>query len=391
MLWLPTEAGALTCTAGDDLYLWYGKVDAVARVKIVGKEQKKSGETFYRVKVLRSWKNKVPKSLVFPAEQLAVHSSSYPNTPVAYPEGGEEMLLFLYRDESGNFQATMGGPCFKFIWGNIDPVQWLDQIESCGCKVFDAQGFHDAADLVVGAKVSGIRKEGAKTFAEINASVDWSKFEHDLPEALGLTVLTDDGRRRGCAYPVVQEHHYVLYLRRNQEGEYSTDICSGNLDDMQLGGNRSRFEYEQPKSPVVKKDVQSKCACEKLDARGLYDRADAIVLAEIERAIEKGRARFVSLNVVLRWKLNNLPRRITVYVGDVDSECRYPISQKEGAYLFYLRHDGKGGFSTDYCSGNWVSSDDVNGKECIRWLHKQEYPFFAEQESVLQEDACLKR
>jgi hypothetical protein len=136
---------------------------------------------------------------------------------------------------------------------------------------------------------------------------------------------------------------------------------------------------------------QGKCACEKLDARGLYDRADAVVGAEIKRVIEKGTARFVYLNVVRSWKINDLPRHMTVYIGDVDSECKYPVPEKDGGHLFYLRRDGKGGFATDYCSGNLVPGDDANAGKCLHWLDKQENRFPVERGDILQEDVCLKR
>jgi hypothetical protein len=382
---MPTEAGAV-CRAKFDLYHWYSKVDAVVHVRVVGKERKGAGKSFYKLKVLRSWKNKVPKSLVLPAEQL-LRYSGYPEMLPVYPEVGGEMRLSLYMDESGKFRTTQSGPCSEVQWGDTDPVQWLDQIESCGCKVFDAQGFHDAADLVVSAKVSEIRKEGARTFAEIHASVLWSKFEHDLPEALGLTVLTDDGRRKGCGYPVNQWEHYRLYLRRDREGGYSTDICSGNLGRSQRGAARSNelLEDGQPKPPVVKKEVRSKCACEKLGARGLYDRADTVVLAEIKRVVEKGSARFVDLENVTGLKNGrSLPDLLRVYTGDVDSECRYSVS-KEGRHILYLRRDGEGGFSTDDCSGNLGPHDDLGA--CAYWLQKQEFPLTL----PARDDACLKR
>jgi hypothetical protein len=247
---------------------------------------------------------------------------------------------------------------------------------------------------VVLAKVARITKKETKTFAEIDASVLWSKFEHDSSKDLRLTVLTEDEQRKDCGYPIGQEgERHLLYLRRDRENEYSTNICSGNLGDGQQGhGIRVAFEKKQPVPSTMKAGVktqkQDKCVCEKLDARGLYDRADVVVHANIKHIIEKGTAKFVDLENVLDLKKDELlPDFLRVYTGDIDSECRY-IASEEGHHILYLWRDKNGGFSTDHCSGNLGPRDGVNLAACGYWLQKQRHPFL---NAPVQDGACLKR
>jgi hypothetical protein len=255
VFWLPVEAGALTCIDMKDFYQWYSEADAVVLVRIVGEERKSLGDQLsklealvnretplYKLEVLRSWKKNMPESLTLPANQVMfIVDVSYPSV---YPKVGDEEILYLGKD--GKFKNTIGR-CSK-RWGYIDPMLWLDRITACGCKVFDVQGSHDAADLVVSARVTRITKKETKTFAEIDASVLWSKFEHDSSKDLRLTVLTEDERRKDCGYPIGQEgERHLLYLRRDRENEYSTDICSGNLGGGQQGyGIRVEFEGSNP-------------------------------------------------------------------------------------------------------------------------------------------------
>jgi hypothetical protein len=400
VFWLPVEAGARTCSEFGDLHRWYGEADAVALVKIVGERWRRSGETsdadaeaavrldlpLYDLEVVQSWKRDIPKSLTLPANQLMSTDTDILPRRV-YPKVGQEELLLL--DKSGKFRPALSICSYRNL-GNVDLVQWLDRVTACGCKIFDAQGFHDAADLVVLARTAGVTKKETKTFAEIDASVLWSRFEHESSK-MRLTVLMEDGRRKDCGYPAGQQGKpSLLYLRRDQENGYSTDVCSGNLSYGQKGFDpRLAFEWRQPRPSIKKTGTQGKCACEKLDVLELYDRADAVVRANVKRIIGKGAARFVDLvNVVNLKKGELLSEPLRIYTGDVDSECRYPVYGEGEGYIFYLHRDKDGRFSTDYCSGNLGPRDGVDLRSCGHWLQKQSFPAF---DVPVQDDACSKR
>jgi hypothetical protein len=372
VFWLPVEAGAiLFCYPyGADLHRWYSRADAVAHVKIIGiGEESPDGTAYISLKILQSWKTKVlePPTLTLRYFDFFYRHSIRENVGNIINKEG---ILYLNRDESGDF--LLKGVCEGDIWDEDEEnfrkrVQWLDRITVCGCKNFDAQSLHDAADVVVRARVEKVTKKGTETFADIDAVLLWSAFEYDW-RVLRLTVLTEDSRRRKeCDYPVKPGEGHILYLRRDEENNYSTDMCSGNTGVE----SRMAFEMEQPKPSQPKgkkaKTQNRKCVCEKLDAQGLYDRADAVVYAAAGRVIEEGTARFAEFTIDNHWKDIVRPERLIVYIGDVDSECRYPVTDG-GKYLLYLRRDEKGAFSTDYCSGNFRPSDSAALQACKQWL-----------------------
>jgi hypothetical protein len=391
VFWLPVEAGARTCSEFGDLHRWYGEADAVALVRVTGIEQGSTAGMVYSLDVLQSWKKKVLEPPVLPVNHFGT----------LYGYGGvnagtegflidKKGLLYLYEDENKKF--VPGGTCAGDLWGNDenihDRMEWLDRVMTCGCKVFDTQGLHDAADVVVLADVTKVVEKGMETFAEIDAFVLWSTFEHDS-RVLRLTVFTGDGQHKGCGYPIKQGEKHTFYLRRDQESRYLTGICSGNLI-MPNGSSRPKFKMEQPEPrKKVKAEKAKQCACEKLSVKERYDRADIVVLASVSRFVEKGTTRLADLDIAYGWKTTNLPRYMTVNMGDVNSECRYLISQENRRHILYLRRDDKDGFSTDYCSGNLMPSDDID--KCVRWLNKQEKKSLSRREDTSQEDACLKR
>jgi hypothetical protein len=57
--------------------------------------------------------------------------------------------------------------------------------------------------------------------------------EHGKLPDIPLTVLTEDSRA-GCGYPVQPGVGYILHLRRDKGGEYSTGFCSGNISQYEF-------------------------------------------------------------------------------------------------------------------------------------------------------------
>jgi hypothetical protein len=140
-------------------------------------------------------------------------------------------------------------------------IQWLDKVSTCGCPSRNAQGWYDQADAVVSADIVGIREEGDKKFADLKTRLTWKT---ELPAS--ISVQTEDGR--GCGFPVRLEkppsfhpfrRRYLLYLRRDENGQFSTDFCSGNLDPFEYRETAfdyikvNRFDWlfgqEEPKKP----------------------------------------------------------------------------------------------------------------------------------------------
>jgi hypothetical protein len=125
---------------------------------------------------------------------------------------------------------------------------------------------------------------------------------------------------------------------------------------------------DNPKDDI--RDIlASACECAKLDAQGFYDRADAVIHAEVMRIVRKDTKRYVEMEIdkvwkaVDAWKTTGVPRRLYVFTGDVRRNCEHYPVPVYGYTIMYLRRDKNGGFSTNACSGNL--GDDVFGVDHI--------------------------
>jgi hypothetical protein len=236
---LPFEALACQC-GSSHTQIFYDDADAVVLVQPVPETKK----TFA---VIRSWKSDLPE-LVTVSGGGACH--------LRVGEGdGPPILLYLKRYQDGVFGVPL---CGGSLLRDFDArVQWLDKVSACGCPSRNVQGWHDQADAVASADIVGIREEGDKKFADLKILLTWKT---ELPAS--ISVQTEDGC--GCGFPVRLEkpqpfRHYLLYLRRDENGQFSTDFCSGNLDPFEYRETAhdyiktSRFNWlfkqEKPKKP----------------------------------------------------------------------------------------------------------------------------------------------
>jgi hypothetical protein len=356
VLGLPVEAGALSCANYEDLYYWYDKADAVVFARVVSAKEENIGKWFgysqkgVRLEVLRSWKAKVPES-------AQVYSLLNANE-------GTIGVFYVFRNGEGNF-LSRAHVCFgDEIWSENsiqERIRWLDQITECGCKVFDMQSLHNAADAIVIGYVLGGSEEDGKEFVDIIALQPWHPTKHvnNVTPHVSMTFSMDS--RNNCAYSFVKGSTQLLYLRRSRDGGYTTDACSGNLRD--FGGyGRSEFLRKYPKDDIL----VNKCKCAELDAQGFYDRADAVIHAEAKRIVRRGAKRYIELEIdnvwkaIGTWKTTGAPRRLFVFTGDVRKNCEHYPVPLYGHVIMYLRSDKGGGFSTDACSGNLEDVFGVN-------------------------------
>jgi hypothetical protein len=241
---LPLEAWASWCSASHP-QIWYDDADVIVLARKNSNEEDK-------VEVIRSWKLEISGS-------LTLKRSLYHNRSL---HGGIH-LLYLKQEEDGKFSFDKCSGSLRnadlygdsYIRDSINArIQWLDKISACGCPSRDAQGWYDHADAIVTADIIRIVEKDVKKFADLKVRLTWKT---DLPAS--ITVQTDDGH--SCGYPVRLEkppfRPYLLYLHRNEAGQYSTDFCSGNLDPFEYRESISEkvgrfvwlFKQEKPKEP----------------------------------------------------------------------------------------------------------------------------------------------
>jgi hypothetical protein len=240
---LPFEAEACLCGSSHP-QIYYDNADAVVLVRPIPGSGDSIKQTF---EVIRSWKSKLTGS-------VSVYKGLVGTCVRLIPMG---RLLYLKRDKDGDFITGLCAGSLSEGDPRMDArIQWLDKVSACGCPSRNAQDWYDYADAVVSADITGIREEGDKKFADLKVRLAWKA---ELPAS--ISVQTEDGR--GCGYPVQlgkpSFYRYLLYLRRDESGQFSTGFCSGNLDPFEYNGSGigygrvSRldwlFEQEKPKKP----------------------------------------------------------------------------------------------------------------------------------------------
>lgn len=201
--------------------IWYDNADVVVTGLKKGVSKTADG-SFWEVEVLRTWKSEMP----IPTNILVLGR--------IYGEGAS--LLYLTRRDGILRVMGCGASLHESFPNYSSRSKWLERISACHCPSYDAQGWYDHADAVVDAKVESIVEKGAERFAHLKIEVFWN------PESLPrkLTVRTEDNIHTNCGYPVEQGRGYLLYLRRDETGQFSTDFCSGNLDPSEYSGGADR-------------------------------------------------------------------------------------------------------------------------------------------------------
>jgi hypothetical protein len=218
----------------------YDTADAVVltgwvKGPIVGRER----ET--EIEVMRSWKSEVPRSLKI---RLKGEFSM-----------GLMHILYLVRDENGEFSTFSCHGQVSMPWTPELPegvlyfhtqLRWLEKMSICGCPNRNAKDRYDHADAIVHADVTRVTQKRDGNFADLSVRASWKA---EVPVSMRVRTADDGVFAVSCGFFPVQtgktERGYLLYLRRDEAGQYSTDICSGNLDP-------SRYRYlESMRRPGV--------------------------------------------------------------------------------------------------------------------------------------------
>ncbi|MDR0673180.1 MAG: hypothetical protein LBF93_05900 [Zoogloeaceae bacterium] len=219
----------------------YDNADAIVLARFVGPgpEGYKDPNPEVTFDVIRSWKSEISGLLTVQIRKIRIGWSSYWRRLVT----DNIRILYLRRDENGKFwtsecSGNVGMPVIRadetnlprdprVTWMSFDTrLRWLDEMARCKCPSRSAEGWYDHADAVVRADVTRVTENGAEKFADLEIQLSWKT---DLPDF--MTVRTDDGQ--GCGFPVEEGRKYrgyLLFLRRDETGQYSTDFCSGNLE-----------------------------------------------------------------------------------------------------------------------------------------------------------------
>jgi hypothetical protein len=226
-----------------------------------------------KMEVLRYWKSEVPKEIkvyrtVPMIGDLPIIWSSCPDL-VAH-DG--IFLLYLNRklgdselpERSGIEEGEDVFWCaasFHKSKNEFDiRIELLNRTQKCDCKKRDPESLYDQADAVANVLVMRVTGWGENEVADVWVDQSWKA---ELPKAisvrtgdasgcgypifasLGFTSDCTNQRSRYCGYPVVKglSLHYLLYLRRDASGEYSTHFCSGNVPSIEghLFSNRRRW------------------------------------------------------------------------------------------------------------------------------------------------------
>jgi hypothetical protein len=191
---------------------------------------------FYTMNVIRSWKTEL-------SGQITIFYGDHIFPGYDFEDANGVYLIGLSRDLAGRLRAYRCSALHESEHRYAVAIRQLEQLSTCPCENLDEQGWYDRADAIVLADITRITEQGTKTLAELEIFRAWKS---ELPDK--LTVLTED-RRSGCGYPVASENAYLLYLRRDENGEYSTGYCSGNS---QSAYNRVRW-LEDNHVPYTKK------------------------------------------------------------------------------------------------------------------------------------------
>ncbi|MDR3054579.1 MAG: hypothetical protein LBU53_04160 [Zoogloeaceae bacterium] len=132
---------------------------------------------------------------------------------------------------------------------------------------------------------------------------------------------------------------YLVYLQSDEAGEYWPVRCEGNLHESGNGFHERMLWFEKI----------ANCDATKLDEQTLYERADAVVYAEILGVTEKKGKNYIDLKVWRFWK-SSVPGFLSIQ-SEFLSDTDYPVHSGEFHFLF-LRRNQAGQFSTGFCSGN---------------------------------------
>jgi hypothetical protein len=183
-----------------------------------------------------------------------------------------------------------------------------------------------------------------------------------------------------CSYNFKHDGKYILYLTRQEDGTFSADVYSRNTHESQ----RKVFD-----SRLRELEKSDECGCKGyarggFDRKYLYQRADIVVQAIVERAWKEGTINYADLKIIgfgKPYSFHDFVRMLpmTVVTEEGDSGCGYPITTEyfdyekklyggshANYYLFYLNYEidtfDKSkitGYSTNICSGNLHWSEQM--------------------------------
>jgi hypothetical protein len=201
------------------------------------------------------------------------------------------------------------------------------------------------------------------------------------PSIRGVSTITSL-----CTYYFEHGGKYILYLYRAEDGTFSASYAAWNIHE----STRKVFDdrlYELEKA--------AQCGCKGYEKGGfdrhyLYERADIIVEAIVERVRKRGMLTYADLRAVRFVKSGIQMRqlRMTIITEKEDSGCGYPVTvahdvkndtrgtwkdPNPNSYVFYLHYDENPTekdqetlYFTDICSGNLSSSEIIRGHHYIK-------------------------
>jgi hypothetical protein len=251
----------------------------------------------------------------------------------------------------------------------------------CG-KHNSPQVSYDEADVVALVELVGETRDNG-TFGEFDVLHAWKA---ELPKRINIMepLLVRGKDLRGisikCGYYFKHDGRYILYLHREKDGTFSTDSEPWNVHE----SARKAFDNR-----IRELEKAVECGCKGYENGGfdkqyLYERADIIVSAVVERVRKRGTLTYADLSVS-SIGLNLHSSRMIIITEKENPDCGYPVSvepdntsnirfaENPNHYIFYLHYDenptGKDQetrYFTDICSGNLNSSEITQGI-WIRW------------------------
>jgi hypothetical protein len=258
----------------------------------------------------------------------------------------------------------------------------------CGGGHVTPQVSYDEADVVALVELVGETHDNG-TSGEFNVLHTWKA---ELPKRINIMkplLVRDLNTVIGlCIYHFKHDGRYILYLHREKDGTFSTDSDS----DLWHIHESTRKAFDDR---LYELEKAAQCGCKGYEKGGfdrhyLYERADIIVDAIVERVRKRGMLTYADLRSVGFVKsgvpMNSL--RMTIITEKEDSGCGYPVTVAHDVkndtrgtwkdpnpnnYIFYLHYDENPTekdqetlYFTDICSGNLSSSEITRGIHYIK-------------------------